>query len=255
MLTVISPAKKLNETGAHLPQDVSMTKPALQNEANHLAEIARTLSTADLRILMTISEPLAKLNKERFAKYDPKQAMFPAAFLFAGDTYTGLDPKSLGNDALHWAQGHLRILSGLYGLLRPLDAIAPYRLEMGSRLQSEKGPNLYSFWRDLLAAEINKAARVTGSKILVNCASQEYFSAIDLTALKLKVVTPVFLEERNGTSKIVSFWAKKARGAMARYICERHLTDINDLCDFSAGGYIFNGSKSTDKHFIFTRNP
>ena len=253
MLTVISPAKKLNETTVDLPSTLPLTKPALQTSADALAKISRELSCGDLRDLMKISEPLAQLNKDRFSRYGSDQTLYVAAFMFAGNTYTGLEAKTLDTDALIWAQDHLRILSGLYGLLRPLDTIAPYRLEMGSRLISKRGHDLYAYWGGLLSQELNKAAIATQSKILVNCASQEYFSAVDLPTLKLKVVTPVFLEERDGTTKIVSFYAKKARGAMARYISQGHLTDIDDLRGFTTGGYLFSKERSSDAQFIFIR--
>ena len=175
------------------------------------------LSLSKLKGLMDLSDNLARLNRERFRAFEEepaREATRPAAFAFAGDTYIGLDARSLDAEALEWAEGNLRILSGLYGLLRPLDAIQPYRLEMGSRLKTRRGSNLYDFWGDEIAKALNALAEERGSDVLVNCASQEYFGAVDLKRLKARVVTPVFLEEKNGQAKTVSFFAKQARGAM-----------------------------------------
>ena len=156
-------------------------------------------------------------------------------------------------DELAFAQEHLRILSGLYGVLRPLDAIQPYRLEMGSRLKTRRGSNLYQYWRDGLSKALNAQALQTGSAVLVNCASQEYFGAVDLKALKLSVVTPMFMEDKSGTLKIVSFFAKKARGAMARFIIQRRLSTPETLRDFDSGGYKFRPNLSTPDKPVFVR--
>ena len=156
-------------------------------------------------------------------------------------------------DALRWAQRHLRILSGLYGLLRPLDAIRPHRLEMGSRLATPRGATLYDFWGDRVALALNAAAEETGSTVLINCASVEYFTAANHDALRLRVVTPTFLEERGGEQKIVSFWAKKARGAMARFISEHRLTDPSEILAFTAGGYVHEPDLSEPDRPVFLR--
>jgi cytoplasmic iron level regulating protein YaaA (DUF328/UPF0246 family) len=173
--------------------------------------------------------------------------------VFDGDTYAGLEARGMEPDALRWAQGHLRILSGLYGLLRPLDGILPHRLEMGSRLANPKGPDLYAFWGTKIARALKAQAAEVGARVLVNCASAEYFGAVDLKALGLPVLTPVFLEERAGEAKIVSFWAKKARGAMARFIADNHLTDPADLRGFGTGGYQFQPAQSDETRLVFTR--
>ena len=173
---------------------------------------------------------------------------------FAGDTYAGLEAKTLDPDALRWAQGHLRILSGLYGVLRPLDEIAAYRLEMGSKLKNPRGADLYAFWRGQVAAALNEAAAETGARALVNCASIEYFGAVDTKALDLPVITPTFLEDKNGEAKIVSFFAKKARGAMARFIAENRLTDPDALKDFATGGYVYDASRSAPDAPVFIRS-
>ena len=156
-------------------------------------------------------------------------------------------------DALRWAQRHLRILSGLYGLLRPCDAIQPYRLEMGSRLANPKGADLYAFWGDRLAKALNLQAAEVGAKTLINCASAEYFGAVDRKRLKLQVINPVFLEDRAGDAKIISFWAKKARGAMARFIADHQLTDPADIRGFEAGGYRFDAGRSSADAWVFLR--
>jgi cytoplasmic iron level regulating protein YaaA (DUF328/UPF0246 family) len=257
MLTVISPAKRLDETRRDLPAGLAPTEPVFAADAARLARIARGLSVGELRDLMAISEPLARLNADRFKAFKAKpaaEAVKPAAFCFDGDTYAGLEAKTLDADALRWAQGRLRILSGLYGLLRPLDLIQPYRLEMGSRLANPKGADLYAYWGPRLAKSLNAAAEEVGTGVLVNCASQEYFGAVDRRALKLRVVTPVFLEGRGAEAKVVSFFAKKARGAMARFIAENRLTDAGDLRGFSVGGYALDPARSEGDTLVFQRD-
>lgn len=252
MLTVISPAKRLDWS----PVDGETTEPAFAQDAVALARVARGLDVADLRKLMHISEDLARLNRDRFAAFadaPQAEATRPAAFAFAGDTYTGLEARRLDADALRWAQGHLRILSGLYGLLRPLDAIQPYRLEMGSRLVTDRGASLYDWWGDRLSLALNAAAEEVGAKALVNCASTEYFSAVQPDALRLRVITPVFLDERDGEARIISFHAKKARGAMARFIMENRLADPADLGAFATGGYAFRPAMSEGDRMVFLR--
>ncbi|NVK16012.1 MAG: peroxide stress protein YaaA [Rhodobacteraceae bacterium] len=252
MLVVTSPAKKLDWA----EREQEMTWPALHDDAVALAEVARGQSVADLMKLMHISEDLAKLNHARFQDFaaDPKtQATRPAALAFAGDTYQGLEAASLDADEMARAQEHFRILSGLYGVLRPLDAMQPYRLEMGSRLKNPRGKNLYEFWGSKISEALNAQGEAVGAEVLVNCASQEYFGAVDLAALKLRVVTPVFMEDKNGTPKVVSFYAKRARGAMARYIIQRRLTDSASLKDFDAGGYAYQPQMSEPDKPVFLR--
>ena len=249
MLVVISPAKKMDMT----PVDVAgTTERAFAEDAAQLAEVARGLDVAALRTLMGISEDLARLNRDRFEAFG-EQPRKPAALAFAGDTYRGLEAATLDEDALRWAQRHLRILSGLYGLLRPLDMIEPYRLEMGSRLATGRGRTLYDWWGDRIARALNETAREAGAKVLVNCASQEYFGAVDAGALALPVVTPVFMEDRQGGPKVVSFYAKQARGAMARFIVENRLTDPEALAEFDAGGYAFSPELSEPGKPVFLR--
>ena len=253
MLVTISPAKKLD--WAERP-GLDTTEPAFPETATELAGVARKLSVKDLRKLMDISEPLAKLNAERFRDFSDApgpDALRPAAFAFAGDTYQGLEAKTLDPDALAWAQDHLRILSGLYGLLRPLDRIQPYRLEMGSRLKTRRGASLYDYWGTTISEALNEAGAAAGTDTLINCASTEYFSAVDLKALNLRVITPVFLEDRGGERKIISFWAKKARGAMARFMMENRVTDPEGLKAFDTGGYRFEPDLSEEGRLTFVR--
>ncbi|MEX3316376.1 peroxide stress protein YaaA [Sulfitobacter sp. PS-8MA] len=254
MLVVISPAKRLDWA----ERDLDVTQPDFQEDAMRLATTARNLTLGDLKKLMGLSDDLAKLNRDRFRAFDAAPdaaATRPAALAFAGDTYQGLEAASLDADEMAYAQDHLRILSGLYGVLRPLDAIQAYRLEMGSRLKTRRGGNLYDYWRDALSKALNAQAEATGSDILVNCASQEYFGAVDLKTLKLKVITPQFMEDKGDGKgpKIVSFFAKKARGAMARYIVQHRLRDAEALKDFDSGGYAFQPDASTPDRPVFVR--
>ena len=252
MLVVVSPAKKLDWT----ERDHTQTAPDFLDEANRLAGHARQLSLGNLKSLMSLSDDLAKLNRDRFRSFQsaPKpEETRPALYAFAGDTYQGFDAASLDAEALQWAQNHMRILSGLYGVLRPLDGIQPYRLEMGSRLKTRRGTNLYDFWGSEISEALNQAGESAGTDVLVNCASQEYFGAVDQKALKLKVVTPEFYEIKNGTPKIVSFFAKKARGAMARFIVENRVNTATGLKDFNLGGYTFQQASDDDTKLVFHR--
>lgn len=253
MLVVISPAKRLDWT----PRDLECSEPEFLAEAAMLARSMRNRSLAEYRALMDLSADLARLNRDRFKAYEAApapEATRPAVLAFAGDTYQGLDAGSLEPEELAWAQDHLRILSGLYGVLRPLDAIQPYRLEMGTRLATRRGKSLYEFWRDLPARALAAQARALGTGVLVNCASQEYFGAVDLDRLGLRVVTPVFMEDRGGRPKIVSFHAKKARGAMARFIITRRLTDPAAITDFDLGGYRHAPQLSEPDRPVFLRD-
>jgi len=249
MLVVVSPAKKLNMDAI---EGVEATEPAFKDEIAQLVKVAQKLKVKDLQSLMGISVDLAKLNAERFAAFGEMDRK-PAMYAFAGDTYQGLEASSLDRDEVAYAQDHLRILSGLYGVLRPLDAMEPYRLEMGSRLKTKQGANLYDFWGDKIAGALNAQADVVGSDILVNCASQEYFGAVDLTALEPSVVTPVFMEDKGQGPKIVSFFAKKARGAMARFMVQNRVDSLDGLRDFDVGGYTYQPKQSTEDKLVFVR--
>ena len=250
MLVVISPAKKLDMSPAN---GVAVTSPAFLDNAMELAGFARRLSHDDIRSLMGLSDSLAQLNTERFAAFGTQDKK-PAALSFAGDTYQGLEAQSLDAGDMAWAQNHLRILSGLYGVLRPLDEIEPYRLEMGSKLKTGRGASLYDYWGSDIANALAEQAQETGASALVNCASQEYFGAVDQAALSLPVITPVFKELKDGRARIVSFFAKKARGAMARHIIQTRAQDRDAIKDFTAGGYRYQPDQSTPEAPVFLRD-
>ena len=254
MLVVISPAKRLDWS----ERDVAMTEPVFQDDANRLAKTARNLTLGNLKALMDLSDDLAKLNRDRFRDFDETPSsddLRPAALAFAGDTYQGLEAETLDPDELRWAQDHLRILSGLYGILRPLDGIQAYRLEMGSRLKTRRGGNLYDYWRDQIAKELKSQAEEVQSDTLINCASQEYFGAVPPKALGLRIVTPAFMEDKGDGKgpKIVSFFAKKARGSMARFIIQRRLTEPEGIRDFDFGGYAYREDLSEADKPVFVR--
>jgi cytoplasmic iron level regulating protein YaaA (DUF328/UPF0246 family) len=249
MLIVVSPAKKLDWT----ERDIEMTAPMFQKDADRLAEVAQGLSVAELQKLMHISESLGKLNRDRFARFHDHAEKRPAVLAFAGDTYTGLEAASLDAEEMAFAQDHLRILSGLYGILRPLDAIQEYRLEMGSRLKTDRGRSLYDYWGGQIAEALNAEADRTGTDTLINCASVEYFSAVKPDVLRPRVITPQFLEEKPGGPKVVSFFAKKARGAMARFIIQNRLRDPAGILDFDGGGYRYEPDLSEPDRPAFYR--
>lgn len=255
MLVVISPAKRLDWA----ERDVEMTAPAFQEDAVRLVKTARNLTLGKLKGLMDLSDDLARLNRDRFAAFEEapsEETTRPAALAFAGDTYQGLHAGSLDAEDMAWAQEHLRILSGLYGVLRPLDAIQPYRLEMGSRMKTRRGGNLYDYWRDGLSKALNAQAEAVGSDVLINCASQEYFGAVAPKALKLRVITPSFMEDKHDGKgpRIISFFAKTARGAMARHIIENRLSNPADLHGFTTSGYAFREDLSKPDAPVFVRD-
>ena len=249
MLVVVSPAKKLNMS---LVENLKVSEPHFKKNVNELVNVVRGLSVKDLENLMNISSNLAELNKNRFNDFG-NQEKKAAAFAFAGDTYQGLGIEKFETEDLHWAQKHLRILSGLYGLLRPLDEIEPYRLEMGSKLKGIHGSSLYDYWGSKISKNLNQHAKAIGSKTLVNCASNEYFNAIDLDSLVLKVITPIFMERKNGKEKIISFYAKNARGAMARFVIQNRLQSEEDIKKFDLDGYKYVSEKSSEDKLVFIR--
>ncbi|MBA4806103.1 peroxide stress protein YaaA [Brevundimonas sp.] len=258
MLIVLSPAKRLDF--AEADPSIPGTDRRFQEDTASLTITARRQTKADLRRLMGISDDLATLNVARFKAFDPESTEgVQAAFAFAGDVYEGLKARDLDAEALAFAQDHLRILSGFYGLLRPLDRIQPYRLEMGTRLKTRRGSSLYDFWGDRISKQLNADAEDLTKKgqsdqTLVNLASQEYFGAVDAKALKLPVVTPQFREQKNGESRIISFFAKKARGAMARFAIDERVERVEDLKAFDRDGYRFDKAASTDNEWIFIRS-
>ncbi len=252
MLIALSPAKALDFTAP--PSQAPVSMPELADQTAELAKTTRKLRAADLKRMMALSDSLAQLNRERFQAFDPdSDEGLQAAFAFAGDTYIGLRARELDRKALAWAQDHLRILSGLYGVLRPLDAIQPYRLEMGVRIKTRRGHSLYDFWGPRVAQALNAAAIGHKDRTLVNCASQEYFGAVDRAALTLPVLSCRFLEEKDGDQRILSFFAKRARGAMARYAIDNRIERAADLRAFDRDGYRFAAHLSSETEFTFVR--
>ncbi|MFT4090854.1 MAG: peroxide stress protein YaaA [Asticcacaulis sp.] len=250
MLILLSPAKSLNETP--VSTDISVTEPRLSKETHALLGVTKKLKAADLKSLMGISDKLAELNRSRFAHFD-EQAITPAAMLFDGDVYTGLKARELNADEQAFAQDHVRILSGLYGLLRPLDGIRPYRLEMGTSLKTAKGETLYAYWGSRIAKLIAEDAKAIGTDTVLNLASQEYARAALTIDLKLNVVNVRFLEIKGDKTQMISFFAKKARGLMARYIIENRITDPETAKGFSTDGYRFVPQQSGEHDWVFSR--
>jgi cytoplasmic iron level regulating protein YaaA (DUF328/UPF0246 family) len=252
MLIVLSPAKTLDFTAA--PAAAPVSAPQLADQTAELARTTRKLRVVDLKRMMSLSDSLAKLNRERFQAFQPdSEDGLQAAFAFNGDVYLGLKARELDRKALAWAQDHVRILSGLYGVLRPLDAIQPYRLEMGVRIKTRRGMSLYDFWGPRIAEQLDAALAGQKDRTVVNCASQEYFGAVDRAALKAPVIGCRFLEEKDGEARIMSFFAKKARGMMARYAIDNRIERAADLRAFDCEGYRFAGALSTDDEFTFVR--
>ncbi|WP_298442494.1 peroxide stress protein YaaA [uncultured Ferrimonas sp.] len=255
MLAVISPAKNLDfDTPAHMAVH---TQPALLAEAEELMDTCRQLTPADLASLMKLSDKLAGLNAARFADwhtpFTPDNAK-QAVLAFNGDVYTGLDAASLSEAQLQYAQQHLRILSGLYGLLQPLDLIQPYRLEMGTKLGNERGKDLYQFWGRQITEALTAAVAEQGDQVVVNLASNEYFKVVKPKLLDARVITPVFKDQKNGQYKIISFYAKKARGLMARFMIEQQPQQPQDLEAFNYDGYYFCAEQSTADSLVFLRD-
>lgn len=253
MLIVLSPAKRLDFTEADPALPASARR--FREDTASLSRTTRARTKADLRRLMDISDDLARLNVERFKAFDPASTDgVQAAFAFAGDVYEGLKARDLDEAGLAFAQDHIRILSGFYGLLRPLDRIQPYRLEMGVRLKTRRGDSLYEFWGDRLAKQLKADAAEQADPTVVNLASQEYFHAVDRKVLKTPVVTPHFYEESGGARKIVSFFAKRARGTMARWAIDQRIETASDLTGFDRDGYRLDKASSTASDLIFTRS-
>jgi cytoplasmic iron level regulating protein YaaA (DUF328/UPF0246 family) len=254
MLILLSPAKNLNFDPA--PAAPAATKPVFLKEAREMAGVARDLSPARLKKLMGISDKLATLNHQRFAAFrgDGKSnSGKQAALAFNGDVYLGLDARTMTAADFKFAQDHLRILSGLYGLLRPLDAIEPYRLEMGSSLKNPRGNNLYAFWGDRIAKEINKTLKGHKDLVVINLASNEYFSAVDRDALDATVITPSFKDEKDGKLRTLFMFAKRARGSMARWAIDNRIDSAGALKKCDADGYKFRAKESTETEWLFAR--
>lgn len=254
MLFLLSPAKSLDfETPPHV---ATHTQPLFVKQSSQLIKVLREKTPAQVSELMSLSDTLAGLNVARYQAWSPKfteKNARQAVLAFNGDVYGGLDAKSLKAKELDWAQRHVCILSGLYGVLRPLDLMQPYRLEMGTRLATAQGSNLYQFWGAQIANYLNERAAADTSPVIVNLASEEYFKAVDRKALKARVVSCVFEEFRGGKYKIISFNAKRARGLMARYAIGKKLTTVRKLEGFEAEGYRFAPAVSGPDRLVFRR--
>ncbi|MBT7611249.1 MAG: peroxide stress protein YaaA [Bacteriovoracaceae bacterium] len=254
MLIVISPAKKLDFKNK--APTIEFGHPPFLKHSQKLIDELRTYKPAQISKLMGLSQKLTDLNVERYKDYktpfnlsNAKQAIYA----FKGDTYVGLDVDSMKKNQINYAQKHLRILSGLYGIISPLDLIQPYRLEMGTQFPCQGKKNLQKYWNETITKEINQLLAKDKSKILINLASKEYFGVIDQNLLTGKVITPVFKEKKDGKYKIISFFAKKARGMMSRYIIDHKITDPKELLKFDTAGYIYNPELSTKNEPTFVR--
>ncbi|MBF2755070.1 MAG: peroxide stress protein YaaA [Gammaproteobacteria bacterium AqS3] len=255
MRVLISPAKKLDFESAGGAAAGALSEPEFIDRAGQLVRVMRRHSIGDLRRLMNISEPLARLNRQRFAEWgDAGEAPRAAIHAFQGDVYVGLEAEQMSRADLRYAQKHLRILSGLYGLLRPLDAIQPYRLEMGSRLKTRRGATLYDFWGSDLTDALNAEVERTRNPIWVNLASQEYAGVLQLRQLRGRVIEPQFRDLKNGAYKVISFFAKKARGALARFIIVNRIKRVEDLLDFDGLGYRHSPEHSSEAKPVFLRD-
>ncbi len=254
MLLVLSPAKNLDyDTPAKTRQK---TEPEFIDDAQLLIDELRQLAPHEVSALMGISDKLGVLNYDRYQNWStpftPDNAK-QAVLAFNGDVYTGLAAENFKADDFKFAQKHLRILSGLYGLLRPLDLMQPYRLEMGTRFANQRGKDLYSFWGDRITEALNRQLKTLKSDVLVNLASNEYFKSVKARQLNATVITPVFKDWKAGKYKVISFFAKKARGLMAAYIIENRITDPDGLKGFDRAGYAFDKTMSSDREWVFTR--
>lgn len=254
MLIVVSPAKTLDYQSPLATE--RYTQPTLTEHSEALIDVCRKLTPADISSLMKVSDKIAGLNAARFAEWSPEfttDNARPAVLAFKGDVYTGLEAETFSEEDFDWAQNHLRMLSGLYGLLRPLDLMQPYRLEMGTKLANPRGTNLYQFWGDIITDELNQALAAQGDKVLVNLASNEYFKSVKPKQLDGQIITPVFKDQKNGQYKVISFFAKKARGMMARYIIDNRIDSVDALKQFDTAGYWFSEEESSDKELVFKR--
>lgn len=254
MLMLLSPAKKLDYDSS--VRTTLHTQPQFVPQAEALIKVLRTKSADDISKLMSLSDALAELNVQRYAQWQPSFDLSnsrQAILAFNGDVYEGLEAPSLSDKQLEWAQEHLAILSGLYGVLRPLDLMQAYRLEMGTKLKNDQGSNLYAYWGAQLAQYLNGRLESHKKPWVLNLASEEYFKAVDRKALKANVVQAVFQDEKNGAWKVISFHAKRARGLMARYVIENRIQDAAALQGFDSEGYRFAQAESTDDKLVFRR--
>lgn len=255
MLITISPAKTLDYESPLAT--THFTQPELLKYSQQLIDECRKLSSSDIASLMKISDKLAGLNAARFGEWHPEftpNNARQAILAFKGDVYTGMQAEHFSEDDFLFAQQHLRMLSGLYGVLRPLDLMQPYRLEMGIKLENKKGKDLYQFWGNIITDTLNKALDEQGDNILVNLASDEYFKSVNTKKLNAEIIKPVFLDEKNGKYKVISFYAKKARGLMSRFIIQEKLTNKIQLKEFELEGYRFNSAESEGNTLVFKRS-
>ena len=254
MLIVVSPAKTLDYESPLATE--KFTQPDLVSYSKELIEVCRKLTPADVSSLMKVSDKIADLNVGRFQEWSETfttDNARQAILAFKGDVYTGLEAETLSDADFDYAQDHLRMLSGLYGLLKPLDLMQPYRLEMGTKLANEEGTNLYQFWGNVITDKLNEAIAAQGDNVLINLASNEYFKAVKPKNLDAQVITPIFKDCKNGQYKVISFYAKKARGMMARYIIENRIESVADLTKFDVAGYYFVEEESTPTDLVFKR--
>lgn len=253
MVAIISPAKSLQ---FDQQETIEYTLSRMPSETKELVGVMQEKSTEDLKKLMNISDNLAELNAERFHSFSQRHTeknAKPCIFTFNGDVYQGLDAGTLTEEEVDYAQDHLRILSGLYGLLRPKDLIQPYRLEMGTKLAFDDYNTLYDFWGDKIAKLLNKDLKAQGDDIIVNLASNEYFNSIKKSSLKARIIDVEFKDFKNGQYKIISFYAKKARGLMSRFIIKNKISNPEDLKMFDYEDYRFDDRSSTDNKLVFLR--
>ncbi len=254
MLLVISPAKTLDfETLSHTQL---FSQGDYLPQAQKLIDVLAPMPPQDIALLMKLSDKLAALNTARYGSWHTPFTMDnakQAILAFKGDVYTGLEAHTLTDAQLEFSQSHMRILSGLYGLLRPLDLMQAYRLEMGTKLDNPKGKDLYTYWGSTITDGLNELLDQEITPILVNLASNEYFKAVKTKQLAGRIITPVFKDRKNGIYKIISFFAKKARGMMARYIIENELTDVEGLKAFNTSGYYYSKEQSTENQWVFLR--
>jgi len=254
LVTIISPAKKLDYSPVE--KNIDSTIPSLLEHSNELIKDLKSLNPQEVSSLMSLSDKLGALNYERFQEWKTpftKSNSKQAILAFKGDVYQGLEAESLSETELIWAQKHVRILSGLYGILKPMDLMQPYRLEMGTKFATKRGQNLYDFWNSIITEELNKNFSSDNTNLL-NLASNEYFKSINVSELKANVISPVFMDKKNGKYKIISFFAKKARGLMTRYVIKNQIEDIADIRNFEEGGYFFNEEMSKDNKPVFCRD-
>lgn len=252
MKFLISPAKTLDLTSA--PSIQAFTLPELLDHSEKLIDTIKPYTPADIGSLMKLSDKLATLNVERYQAWQKNHTpdnSRPAIYTFMGDVYTGLSAYSLSQDDMLYAQDNLRILSGLYGVLKPLDLMQAYRLEMGTKLSNDRGGNLYQFWGNTLVDQLNES--LNEGELLVNLASNEYFKAVNKKRLSSPLISPHFLDEKNGTFKVISFYAKKARGLMARYLIENRCQTLDELNAFDLAGYRYDPTQSTKEIPVFIR--